>query len=156
MILLPLVFVYACATTSLDTKGVDRSITPARAKASDEHKGSKVLWGGMIIKTNVLKDSSQIEVLAYPVNENGVPKRSASAQGRFIIRKPGFLEPADYAQGKWLAVVGTVTDTAKGKVGEAEYIYPVINAEQLELIPDYSEGDQDPQFRFGVGIGIRF
>ncbi len=155
MFLSALLFVITgCATSSLNVEGVNRSVLPQMVQAENIYKGNKVLWGGIIIKTDVLKNSSQIEVLAYPVNENGVPMRSASAQGRFIIIQSGFLEPADYAAGRWVSVVGTVTDNIKGKVGEADYTYPAVQAQQLERWSESDDSGTKTRFHFGIGISL--
>ena len=145
----------ACASSPFKLEGVNRAITPALAKAGPEHQGQTALWGGLIIQSSNLKDRSEIEVLAYPLNDQGEPIRSASAQGRFFIQQDGYLETAQYGPGRWISVLGTVKPPVQGKVGSADYTFAVIQARQLELWPEQSQtGESNTQFHFGIGIGI--
>jgi outer membrane lipoprotein len=155
--LLILLFLLAsCASApTFDTAGVDRSLTPQRTSTSPQSTtGKNVQWGGTIVRTTNLKDSTQIEVLAFPLDTDGRPRVDATAQGRFILERAGYLEPADYAPGRQVTTVGTVTGTLAGKVGEADYTYPAIRARQLYLwAPERSYGGGSSFFGFGVGGG---
>jgi len=143
-----------CAASPLKLEGVSRTITPQMAKTSNTYEGKKVAWGGIIIKTSVLEKISQIEVLAYPLDADGEPIRSAAAQGRFLINQPGFLEPADYAAGRWVSVVGKISHLHLGKVGEAKYTFPVVVARQLHLWSETPNYDTRTRFHFGIGIRL--
>ncbi len=143
-----------CGASPLKLDGVSRTITPQMVKTNNTYEGKKVAWGGLVIKTDVLKKVTQIEVLAYPLNEDGEPVRNAAAQGRFLINHPGFLEPADYAAGRWISVVGEINHIHLGKVGEAEYTFPVIVAQQLHLWSDSASSDSKTRFHFGIGIRL--
>lgn len=146
----------ACATgPDLDLTGVDRTLTPARAAADIKAaRNQRVLWGGVLVQARNLKDATQLEVLGYPVDGKGKPKRNEPPQHRFLATHKGYLETADYAPGRMVTVVGTVTGTEEGKVGEARYVYPVVAAEQVYLWPREEErrGSTDPQIHFGVGV----
>jgi outer membrane lipoprotein len=151
-----LLLLASCASApTFDTAGVDRSLTPQRVRTSPQSTtGKNVQWGGTIVRTTNLKDSTQIEVLAFPLDSDGRPKVDATAQGRFILERAGYLEPADYAGGRRVTAVGKVTGTLDGKVGEADYTYPVIRARQLYLwSPERSYGGSSTFFGFGVGGG---
>ena len=155
MYLLLALLLSACATgPSFDTRGVNRSLTPKNTVAKlTAAEGKQVLWGGVILSTTNLKDSTDIEVLGYPLDKNQKPQRDRQPLGRFIFSVQGYLEPATYAKDRMLTVVGKVSRSQAGKVGESDYIYPVIAAEQLYLWPqesDYNTGG----VRFGVGVGI--
>lgn len=142
-----------CATTpDFDTSQVDRALTPQSVIAEAEASHGKIaLWGGTILNTRNLEDTTQIEVLAYPLNSSHKPMLDSKPLGRFIIQHKGYLEPATYEQGLLISVLGSVAKNQKGKVGESEYTYPVINARQLHLwIPG-----SDPQTSFHLGIGVR-
>ena len=154
LIFLPLLAACASAPT-FNTAGVDRSLTPQRVTGSPQSTtGKNVQWGGTIVRTTNLKDSTQIEVLGFPLDSNGRPEVDATAQGRFLLDRTGFLEPADYAAGRQVTAVGTVTGTLEGKVGEADYTYPVIHTRQLYLWPpERSYGGGSSFFGFGVGSG---
>jgi outer membrane lipoprotein len=138
----------ACASgPTFNTHGVDRSLTPRDvASRSQPATGKSVLWGGVIISTSNLKDSTQIEMLCYPLDASERPQTSGTPLGRFILEQRGYLEPASYAEGRQLTVVGTVSGTRAGQIGESDYTYPVITARQLHLWPASFARD-------GIGVG---
>jgi len=151
--------VAACATTPKfnDLEAVNKSVQPAMVvNAVDKYKGERVLWGGIIINSINLKTGTQLEILAQPLNSHYKPKAEQRNSGRFLIFYNGYLETVDYAPGRLLTVVGTVTGLKQGKVGEAEYTYPVIQADQLYLWPLESSENQNGTFHFGVGVGMVF
>lgn len=145
----------ACASApKFDLEGVNRELTPARAAANiDTARNQRALWGGIIVASRNLKDATQLEVLGYPLGRDGKPKQGDPPQHRFLVTHPGYLETADYAEGRLLSAVGTVAGTQEGKVGEARYVYPVLNASQLHLWEreTYSRPNE-PRIHFGVGV----
>ena len=149
-----LLLLSACASgPSFDSRGVDRSLTPGRVAAGPQlATGKQVLWGGAILRTTNLKDSTQMEVLAYPLDANQRPQSESAPLGRFILEQAGYLEPASYAEGRLITVVGTVTGTRAGQDEEAGYDYPVITARQLHLWPGY-RGESGSNVYFGIGTG---
>lgn len=152
LILFLLLSLAACASTPLKLEGVNRTVSPAMVSAEHPYTNMRVVWGGMIIRTQPLKQSTQIEVLAYPVSDNGEPDRQTASQGRFLIVRQGFLEPADFAPGRWLSVVGTIGQAQTGSVGAASYRFPVIQPEQLYVWPTASGSNTQTYFHFGIGI----
>jgi outer membrane lipoprotein len=143
----------ACATgPTFDTRGVDPALTPQRVSNSPQAAtGKAVQWGGTILGVSNQPERTQIEVLAYPLGSNAKPQTDGDPLGRFILEKSGYLEPAIYAQGRLISVVGTVTGTQAGQVGEASYDYPVVDARQLYLWPE--DRDYGAGVHFGVGVG---
>ena len=150
-----LVLLTGCASTpEFDTTQVDQSLTPQSVIAeADFSRGKIVLWGGAILDTRNLKEITQIEILAYPLNSNYRPQQENKPLGRFIINHPGYLEPTTYAQGRQLTVLGKVSGSQSGKVGESLYTYPLVTAEQLHLWLPTSERSRT-RVHFGVGIGL--
>lgn len=144
----------ACASSPLKLDGVDRALNPAMVGSEHPNIGKRVVWGGMIIKTQPLKENTQVEILAFPVDSYGEPDRNAASLGRFLILHKGFLEPAEFAAGRWVSAVGVVGESKSGKVGEADYNFPVIQAEQLHLWPESSRSDSNTRFHFGIGIQL--
>ena len=153
--LLAALWLTACANAPrFDLSGVDDSLTPTvvvrdLAKA----RGHIVHWGGSIIETTNLKDSTRIEVLAYPLDRNGLPDLSDPAQGRFVLLETGYLESADYAPGRLVSVVGKLTQAQTARIGAAQAVFPVVQAEQLHLWPRDAQRPRT-QFHFGLGVGI--
>ena len=76
------------------------------------------------------------------------------SEGRFIIQTPGFLDPAIYSPGRKLTVAGTVAGKEVRPLGEIEYTYPIIEKRELYLWPEEEAVSDEPDVRFGVGIGF--
>jgi outer membrane lipoprotein len=132
--------------------GVDRTITPKEAVADiAKFKGQKVLWGGIIVNSANTEQGTQFEVLAYPLDSNYKPQTSQNTLGRFIAITDQYLETLDYAQGRLLSVTGTLKEIKAGKIGDADYTYPVVTIDQQHL---WKQGTQfsEPRVHFGVGV----
>ena len=144
-----------CATSpEFDTQKVDFSLTPIKAITEPESKiGKHVLWGGVILATRNLKASTQIEVLAYPLDSYYLPQKNEKPLGRFIISHPDYLEATLYVQGRMVSVTGDIKRIKKGKIGESEYNYPVISSQQLHL---WSTDENKVKTSLHIGIGIGF
>ena len=145
----------ACASTPVfDTSAVVKSLTPQSVIAEPaDSQGKTALWGGTILDTRNLKDATRIEVLAYPLDSSQRPILSSKPLGRFIIHQQGFLEPAAYSQGRLVSVLGRITESQSGQVGESAYTYPVINVQKLHLWSPES-GQRRTGFSFGLGIRL--
>lgn len=155
LFLITSVVLTACASTpEFDTSRVDRSLTPQSVIAEQNISHNKIaLWGGTILDTQNLKDSTQIEVLAYPLNNFEKPLLDKQPLGRFIIMHQGYLEPATYSQGRLVTVQGKIVEIQSGKVGESSYNYPVISSQQLHLWSKETRRNRT-SFHIGVGIGL--
>jgi len=155
LFVIPLLLLSACASgPTFQTAGVDRALTPRGVAAEPQTAmGQTVLWGGVILTTTNLQDRTQIEVLAYPLDNDEWPLRDNEPLGRFILEQAGYLEPASYAEGRLISVTGTVTGTRAGRVGDTAYAYPVIKAGQVYLWPRDSARDRT-RVIFGVGVGV--
>lgn len=137
-----------------DLSGVDKTLMPAAAAQNlAEARGRLVYWGGSIVATTNLKDSTRIEVLAYPLDRRGLPDSSERSQGRFVLIQPGYLEAADYAPGRLLSVLGKLTRTHTIRIGEAQTALAEVEARQLYLWPPDAQRPRT-RFHFGLGVGI--
>lgn len=150
-----LIFLLGCASTPVfETSQVDGTLTPDSVISEAEgSQGKQVLWGGVILNTQNLKDSTQIELLAYPLDRSQRPLRNKTPLGRFIIVHGGFLEPAVYAPGQLLTVLGNVSGSQQGNVGESRYTYPVLLTEKIQMWSPRNDSGQT-RFHFGIGIGF--
>lgn len=146
---------FACTSGKrFDVTQVNFSLTPQSVIADLEtSRGKQALWGGTILDTVNLKDNTQIEVLAYPLDSLHRPQLDKAPLGRFIIEAKGYLESATYAQGRQLSVLGDVVKLQSGKIGERDYNYPVLSSQQLHVWPT-DESRSQSRFHFGIGIGI--
>lgn len=154
MALVLLTTMAGCATTpEFDTAGVNSAITPRQAAEQiNQYKGQKVLWGGLIVNSSNTAHGTQFEILAYPLDNSHNPQTDQPTQGRFIANATQYLETLDYAQGRLLSIVGTLQETKTGKIGEAEYVYPVVTIEQQFLWAPQSSQSVEPSVHFGVGV----
>ncbi|MBN4080231.1 Slp family lipoprotein, partial [Beggiatoa alba] len=82
------------------------------------------------------------------------PIRETQSYGRFILSKQGYLELGEYAKDRWITVVGQLVAKHEGKVGETQYQYPVLDAQQIKIWPDEPRyyDDSDVRFHFGIGV----
>lgn len=154
---LPLLLV-ACASKPprFPVSDVEAGLTPQAALHAEEAQGRRVLWGGVIVNTSNLADSTQIEVLAYPLDKNQRPDVDKTPSGRFLAVQEGYLETADYSVGRQLTVQGRLLEPARGKVGEADYTYPVVRIEDVQLwrLEPRASYDNRPRVNFGFGVMI--
>lgn len=143
----------ACAQLpKFDTTGVDKSLMPTHVSSDIKNtKGRTVIWGGTILSGKNLKDTTRLEVLAYPLDSDNWPERDQKPLGRFILSQKGYLETADYANGRVITLIGTVSAVEDGKVGKSPYTYPVIEARQLHL---WHKSNQKSGTRFHFGVGV--
>ncbi|WP_456379810.1 Slp family lipoprotein [Thiolapillus sp.] len=152
-LLLLLLLLAACSTGG----GVQSSgITPAilSLSADSSVKGKTFTWGGKVLSVKNLKDRTLVEVMAYPLNKKGAPDADGSTQGRFIAEYSGFLEPAEYPQGQLITVTGRMLGYVDGKVGAADYRFPVLHMGEIRRWPGaYSYESRDkPRVNLGIGF----
>ncbi len=141
---------------------IDTAVT-VRAVLADPRAtaDARVRWGGVIVHDTVGKTRSTLTVLAFPLAEDGRPRLGKLPYGRFLAISPGYLDPMLYGRGRLVSIVGVVTGTEKGMIGQAPYIYPTIRLLAAHLWrarprpypgPYYPR----PQWNFGLGIGFGF
>lgn len=118
----------------LREEGVEREITLKMVKEDLEiYRGSKVMWGGRIIRCENKRERTFFEVLQLPLDVEGRPKDVDESEGRFLVLYDGFLDCAIYCPGREITVIGEVRDLQKGKLGEMEYVYPVVRVKRIHL-----------------------
>lgn len=144
----------ACATTpEFNLQDVVKDVAPTQAVAHfPDYDGKKLLWGGVILNSTNTKQGTQFEVLAYPLDSDMRPQTDQNTQGRFLANSSQYLETVDFAPGKLLSVVGVLTETQQGKIGEAVYTYPVLQIEQLHLWSKDEDKPVDTSVHFGIGV----
>lgn len=107
----------------------------------DDYIGSEVRWGGSIAGIENRADSTWIEIVRQPLRENGRPDSGGRSDGRFIASFDRFADPVVYEIGRPLTVVGRIEAKVTRKIGEYDYLFPVVAVEgsflwkKLEPIP---------------------
>lgn len=149
----------ACAPAPIyKTSGAAVVATPAQvAQTPERYSGNELVWGGRIVHVSNLADHSEIEVLAYPLDSSQRPRANDSGSGRFIAVLHGYVEPLDYPSGALMTVDGKLNGTRAGKVGEADYLFPLVDVKQSHVWTpeEMSKGRNNVHFGVGVGVGIR-
>ncbi len=130
-----------------------RAVTPMRVvEQPAAHEGRVVEWGGILIATHNRADHTLLEILAYPLNSEGRPLRDRAPLGRFLARHDGYLEAMEYAPGRLVTASGPLAGIRRGRVGDREYVYPLVQTRQLRLWPRHTLGTE-PRIHFGIGVG---
>ena len=147
----------ACATgPRYPTTGVDVGLQATEvATRPGSFSGTRVIWGGVIVATRNLDRHTEIEVLAYPLDNRQRPRTDRAPQGRFLLQETGYLEAVSHAPGRLITVTGTLVDKVQGRVGEAPYTYPLLEAQALHLWP-LETGRESSDTRFHIGVGVIF
>jgi len=97
--------------------------------------GARVILGGEILAVQPRPGLTEIELLARRLRGDDSPERSDRSPGRVLFQTPEFLDPAVYAMGRRITVVGEVTGVEERRIGEVPYRYPVIRVERIRLWP---------------------
>ena len=98
-------------------------------------------WGGVIAEVNNLKDKTMLEIVYFPQNSSGRPKIKDQTDWRFRAYVDGFLDPMVFKKGKSVTVLGKLAEKESGKIGEHEYLYPVIQSAYAYLWKDVQKVD---------------
>ncbi len=153
-----LLLLAACAPAPIyKTTGAAVTAAPFQvAQSPEKFSNSQVIWGGRIVQVKVLADHSEIELLAYPLDSSQRPKANDSGSGRFIAVMPGYVEPLDYPSGALMTVDGKLSGSRAGKVGQANYVFPLVSVAQSHVwtAEQMRQGHNNISFGLGLGVGI--
>ena len=132
------------------------AVTPTQvAQSPEQYARGQVIWGGRVVAVNNLPDHSEIEILAYPLDSSQRPKFGGNtASGRFIALLPGYAEPMNYPAGAPITVDGQLAGSRAGKVGEADYVFPLVQTAQSHVWTAEEMRSGHPNINFGVGLGV--
>jgi len=115
--------------------------------------GFKARWGGVIARVENQAEKTMIEVVNLTLSPSAKPKQSQETEGRFRLYHKGLLDPVIYKQGKSITVLGTIAESESGKIGEQEYLFPVLHADAVHLWKDVQRVDvrvrHDPLWYMG-------
>jgi outer membrane lipoprotein len=152
--LLTLLILNGCASTPKVAENAERGISPTEVASMAVTVDDKLIqWGGVIVETSNLAETTELQILAYPLKSNGRPDVTASPTGRFLAQHPGYLERVDYRKGRQITATGRVTEQREGQVGEAAYTFPLLLSDELVLWPQQRDRQVSPRVNFGFGVG---
>lgn len=120
--------------------------------APQSYIGKTVILGGVISETRNLDGVSEIEVVEKDLDYSGYPSSADKSLGRFIFKKKGYLEAEIFSKGRAVTGAGTLIGIVKGKIGEADYDFPVIEVEELKLWEEnkYPNYGYSPYYDYGL------
>lgn len=99
------------------------------------YKGQIVVLGGEILSAKRLANRTQLEILQLPMTDEYIPitEMRERSKGRFYAYDGGneILDPTILPEGTPVTIVGEITGTAKGMIGEAEQDYPTLRIKDL-------------------------
>ncbi len=137
--LMMLILSGGCATSPIPAELNHQPVRPIQLTAVQQYPtafiGQAVRWGGQILRITNHPHQSEIELLAYPLDQLGYPQINRAGLGRFIANISGFIDPNLYDAERLFTVVGTISATQMGKIGDYDYRYPVINVAKHHLWP---------------------
>jgi outer membrane lipoprotein len=99
----------------------------------------KARWGGKIVSVVNKKEVSEIEVVFFPENRFGKPLTSMPSAGRFKAIVDGFVDPLVFVQGRLITIVGEVSESQVGIIGEQNYTYPTLSAKGYYMWKETSD-----------------
>lgn len=151
LLILIAVLLAACARPVFEPEGAALELTPRDAAADiAAFQGRRVIWGGEIVQSSNLAESTELVILGRSLQRSQRPRGGGEPLGRFIARYPGYLETVTFAPGRLVTIPGIIEQIEIRPVGEADYRYPVMRAEAVHLWDEAREGGM----RFGIGVGI--
>lgn len=145
-----------CATTDCVSPVGRAGLTPAQVSASQGYTGELQRWGGTLASSRNLADSTELEVIGYPLDRCGHPRTRAEPLGRFVLISRGYLETAEHPPGTPLTATGIISGTRGGNVGGAPYRFPLLTSQNIRWWPQESDGSTDyrrPWVSIGIGGG---
>lgn len=128
--LLPILTLGACVPAAL--QGEYPSLSPRMAVAAPD-AAARVRWGGLILSMDNQPELTCFEVLGQPLDLSARPRGGDADDGRFLACHEGYKDPGVFQPGREITVVGTVVGVEARKVGDYEYRYPRVDAEQVHL-----------------------
>ena len=131
--------------------------TPADVAATPErYHGAGVVWGGKILDVRNLADTTELQVVAYPLDRAQRPDQNAPTLGRFIVSLQGYVEPLDFPAGRFVTLRGHIEGTRTITVDEHDLALPRVVDATVHLWPvNFPHESSRVHFSFGLGVGIR-
>jgi len=142
IILIFILFIVGCAPVISKPlrDQVDKNLTFREVfKDPEAHKGTMVIWAGVIIEAKNTKEGTLIEILHKPADFLGAPEEVDKSEGRFLVLYHSYLDVAVYGKGREVTVGGEVEGKRIMPLGEIEYTYPLVLAKEIYLWPDMSK-----------------
>jgi len=89
--------------------------------------GQEARFGGKVVDVQNQQGKTRLEIAAVPLDSGARPILGEPSVGRIFADVNGFLDPVDF-RNQLVTVVGPITGTADGKIGNAPYKFMVMQA----------------------------
>ena len=127
-------------STMRDSSYLNINLATVKANIAT-YQNKPLRWGGTIINVVNEKDSSQIQVLYYPLSRYGSPRTDRTTEGRFAITSSKFLDPAIFKEGLEITVTGVLSGEIKQQIGKKLLTLPLLTVEKIHIWSDYNRVD---------------
>lgn len=115
-----------------------KELTFAGVLANPEvYRGETVIWGGRIIETLNEPDKTLLRILQTPLDFMAMPEDEEASQGRFLAEIDRYLDPEVYRKGRPVTVAGKIVGARAEPLGDMEYLYPLVQVEEIHLWKQY-------------------
>ncbi len=124
-----------------------------------EYKGEMLVVGGEVLSVDRRQDTTRIEVLQLPLNDDYIPaNQRTQTQGRFIALSKGHdpLDPAVFDKGVAISLVGELVGSETIKVGEDDKQVPVFGIKDLTIWDKAHYWGNPPGYGLGWGYPSGF
>ncbi|WP_414164018.1 Slp/YeaY family lipoprotein [Superficieibacter sp. BNK-5] len=87
--------------------------------------GQEARFGGKVVGIENLQGKTRLEIATVSLDDGARPVLGEPSRGRIYADVSGFLDPVDF-RNQLVTVVGPITGTAEGKVGNTPYKFMVM------------------------------
>ncbi|WP_436857674.1 Slp family lipoprotein [Citrobacter tructae] len=84
--------------------------------------GQEARFGGKVVEVLNQQGKTRLEIATVPLDSGARPILGEASRGRIYANVNGFLDPVDF-RGQLVTVVGPITGSVEGKVGNTAYNY---------------------------------
>ncbi|WP_038904273.1 MULTISPECIES: Slp family lipoprotein [Dickeya] len=131
LLLLSLSVLSGCVTVPDEIRGT--SATPQMdlirvMNAPNLYVGQESRFGGRVADIRNEANRTRLEIVTLPLDNAGRPRLDEPSEGRLVAYVNGFLEPVEF-KNQLITVVGPITGSEQGKIGERPYTFVVVKVE---------------------------
>jgi outer membrane lipoprotein len=123
------------------------------ASEPERYHDAQIVWGGKILGVHNRADTTDVEIVAYPLDRAQRPDPGAQTLGRFVLSLPEFVEPLDYPPGRFVTLQGRVAGSQVARIDEHDVVLPIVGGANVHLWPVNFPYDGS-HWSFGLGVGV--
>lgn len=123
------------------------------ASEPERYHDAEIVWGGKILGVRNRAETTEVEIVAYPLDRAQRPDPGAQTLGRYVISLPGFVEPLDYPAGRFVTLQGHVAGSQVARIDEHDVVLPIVGGANVHLWPVNFPYDGS-HWSFGIGVGV--